>query len=221
MQKLPVSNRFGNIQPSILAHRILWNSEQHLRQMTRTSSHRIAPAGRSCSLVHRRCRRRAAEVTEYNDPHPLPEDALVVDAPSIGKHGGRFVFAETGNPRTFNAMMANETSSTDITDAQSLHVPGPLRQRQRRSSCRCWRSRGKWRLTALTWTFHLRRGAKFSDGHPITSEDVLFSAQVALDETLHPAVQDLLTARRQAVRVLRAGSAHGRREDAVRRSARC
>jgi ABC-type transport system substrate-binding protein len=24
-QKLPVSNRFGNVQPSILAHRILWN----------------------------------------------------------------------------------------------------------------------------------------------------------------------------------------------------
>ena len=41
---------------------------------------------------------------------------MVVDAPSLGKHGGRFVFAETGNPRTFNAMMANETSSTDITN---------------------------------------------------------------------------------------------------------
>jgi peptide/nickel transport system substrate-binding protein len=26
-QKLPVSNRFGNVQPSILAHRILWNVE--------------------------------------------------------------------------------------------------------------------------------------------------------------------------------------------------
>ena len=26
-QKLPVSNRFGNVQPSILSHRILWNVE--------------------------------------------------------------------------------------------------------------------------------------------------------------------------------------------------
>jgi ABC-type transport system substrate-binding protein len=26
-QKLPVSNRFGNVQPSILPHRLLWNSE--------------------------------------------------------------------------------------------------------------------------------------------------------------------------------------------------
>ena len=27
VQKIPVSNRFGNIQPSILRHRILWNSD--------------------------------------------------------------------------------------------------------------------------------------------------------------------------------------------------
>ena len=27
VQKIPVSNRFGNLQPSILRHRILWNSD--------------------------------------------------------------------------------------------------------------------------------------------------------------------------------------------------
>jgi ABC-type transport system substrate-binding protein len=36
------------------------------------------------------------------------------------------------------------------------------------------------------------QGSAFSDGHPITSEDVLFSFAVAYDETLHPAMQDLL-----------------------------
>ena len=44
----------------------------------------------------------------------------------------------------------------------------------------------------MTWTFHLRKGAAFSDGHPMTAQDVLFSFQVALDPTLHPPVQDLL-----------------------------
>src|SRR5690606_5848560 len=43
-----------------------------------------------------------------------------------------------------------------------------------------------------TWTFHLRRGARFSDGTPITSADVLFNFEVVYDEELHPAVQDLL-----------------------------
>jgi len=67
-----------------------------------------------CAVALAGCRRRAAEVAEYHDPHPLPEDPLVIDAPSLGQHGGRFVFAVTGNPRTFNALMANETSSTDL-----------------------------------------------------------------------------------------------------------
>ena len=138
------------------------------------------------------CRRRATEVVEYNDPHPLPEDPLVVDAPSLGKHGGRFVFAITGNPRTFNALMANETSTTDITRHHLftflVHYDN-ARQQQIPMIAKSW----EVSPDGLTWTFHLRRGAKFSDGHPITAEDVLFSAQVALDETLHPAVYDALT----------------------------
>ena len=35
----------------------------------------------------------------------------------------------------------------------------------------------KWEVSAdgLTWTYHLRHGAVFSDGHPLTAEDVVFS----------------------------------------------
>src|SRR5918993_4924533 len=62
------------------------------------------------------CRRRAAEVSEYKDPHPLPEEPYVIDAPSVGRHGGRFVIGSIQNPRTFNSMMANEQSSSDITE---------------------------------------------------------------------------------------------------------
>ena len=137
------------------------------------------------------CRRRASETAEYTDPHPLPEDPMVVEAPSIGKHGGRFVFAETNSPRTFNGIMANETSSTDITNRNLFSFLVDYDNGTQQFVPTIAKS---WETSAdgLTWTFHLRRGAKFSDGHPITAEDVLFSAQIALDEVLHPAIQDQL-----------------------------
>lgn len=137
------------------------------------------------------CRRRVAEVTEYNDPHPLPAEPVVVEAPTIGRHGGRFVFAETGNPRTFNGMMANETSSTDITTRNLFSFLVDYDNGTQQFLPIIAKS---WDVSTdgQTWTFRLREGAKFSDGHPITAEDVLFSAQVALDETLHPAIQDQL-----------------------------
>jgi peptide/nickel transport system substrate-binding protein len=136
------------------------------------------------------CRRRAAEVAEYKDPHPLPEEPHVFDTPSLGRYGGRFVIGQISNPKTFNPMTTNESSSSDITErafiglvdfdnAAQKNIPGIAKS---------------WEMApdGLTWTFHLRKGAAFSDGHPITSEDVLFTFQVAYDPDLHPPIQDML-----------------------------
>ena len=136
------------------------------------------------------CRRRAAEVSEYNDPHPLPEEPKTVTVKTVGRHGGRFVLGQTGNPRTFNAMMANEASSGDITNLTFSSLTGFDNETQEIEPGLA----KSWEVApdGVTWRFHLRKGAKFSDGHPITAQDVLFSFQVALDPTVHPSVQDLL-----------------------------
>ena len=136
------------------------------------------------------CRRRAAEVTEYTDPHPLPDEPKVVTVKTPGRHGGRFVLGQTGNPKTFNAMMANESSSSDITNLtfSSLTDFDNETQQVEPGLAKSWAVAPD----GVTWTFHLRKGAAFSDGHPITAQDVLFSFQVALDPVVHPSVQDLL-----------------------------
>jgi len=136
------------------------------------------------------CRRRAAEVSEYNDPHPLPEEPKVVTVKTLGRYGGRFVIGQTGNPRTFNAMMANENSSGDITNLtfSSLVDYDNATQEIEPGLAKSW----EVGADGVTWTFHLRKGAKFSDGQPMTAKDVLFSFQVALDPAVHPPVQDLL-----------------------------
>jgi peptide/nickel transport system substrate-binding protein len=131
-----------------------------------------------------------SDAPPYEDPHPLPEEPLVVEAPEIGAHGGRFVIAQSNGPRTFNMMMANETSSTDITQNLFIGLAGFDNQTQRETPMLA----KDWSVAPdnLTWTFNLRRGARFSDGQPSTSADVLFSFELALDPVLHPSVQDLL-----------------------------
>jgi peptide/nickel transport system substrate-binding protein len=126
----------------------------------------------------------------WQDPNPLPPDTMTVPVPEIGTYGGRFVIGQTNPPKTFNGIMANETSSTDIVDQLFTKLVGFDNARQVLYPLLA----KSWEMSpdARTWTFHLRRGARFSDGAPITAADVLFSFQIAYDPVLHPSIQDVL-----------------------------
>lgn len=127
----------------------------------------------------------------FSDTRPLPADTLTMPAAELGRYGGRFTVAQTAGPKTFNALLSNEQQSNDINrlmfavlaefDNGSQRFYPMLAKSWERSS------------DGLTWTWRLREGACFSDGHPITSADVLFSFEVAYDDSLHAAIRDLLT----------------------------
>jgi peptide/nickel transport system substrate-binding protein len=115
---------------------------------------------------------------------PAAEDADLVASDAVsqarppynltpGKHGGTIAYATFGEPKTFNAGVAAESSSTDIIN-------------------RCWAMlttldgrtgedvpdlAEKWELQPdnLTYIYTLRPNLKWSDGHPLTADDVVFS----------------------------------------------
>jgi peptide/nickel transport system substrate-binding protein len=126
----------------------------------------------------------------WTDRVPLPPDTLTEPMAETGVHGGRFVAGVTSGPKTFNPLLANDSASnellsgmfiglTDIDYATQEDVPALAKS---------------WEFSAdgLRGTFHLRRGACFSDGHPITSDDVVFSYAAAMDTALHSNLRDAL-----------------------------
>ena len=133
---------------------------------------------------------RHADFAAHRLAVPLPPDTLTFDGPELGRYGGRFVIAETGGPRTFNALMSNDQPSNDVNQRLFIGLTEfDLNSQQTVPSlARSWEHTPDGR----GWTFHLRRGACFSDGHPLTADDVLFSFAVVYDDSLHPSVQDLL-----------------------------
>ena len=143
------------------------------------------------ALLASGCGKGGSAAVAWRDTHPLPPDTMTVPLAEIGRYGGRFIIGQTTGPKSFNPMMANETSSTDVTDGRLFASLADFDNATQQDTP--WLARS-WEVTpdGLTWTWHLRRGAAFSDGQPITADDILFSFEVAYDDTLHPAVQDLI-----------------------------
>ena len=119
------------------------------------------------------------------DPRPpfvgkAPVGALRVADGDVGRYGGTLVMAQAGDPKTFNPIVGNDGATTDVIagpvfsplwdfDRHSqMGVPG-LCERFERSS------------DGLTYTFTLREGLLWSDGQPLTSEDVAFTFRVVTD----------------------------------------
>ena len=87
----------------------------------------------------------------------------------IGKTGGRFVFPNLSDPKTFNPILAEETSSTDITE----RLGSPLVRRNQFNlewepcAAESWEIADDEKSITLT----LRPDLRWSDGTPITASD--------------------------------------------------
>ncbi|MDI6807954.1 MAG: ABC transporter substrate-binding protein [Candidatus Eisenbacteria bacterium] len=135
--------------------------------------------------------------TLYEDSYPLPDDPKVVDV--TGSYGGRVIAATISGPKTFNVITANETSSTEITNRmfEGLTSFNNYLQKVEPGLASSWEASPDYRV----WTFHLRKGLRWSDGARLTVDDVLFSFQIAYDPTIHPSIAELLQVNRKPFKV--------------------
>lgn len=104
--------------------------------------------------------------------HELPAPPAVANC-EPGVKGGRIVIATIADPKTFNPITANETSSTDITgriNGSLLNIDSPT-ESVRPGLAESW----SVEPDKKTWTFHLRKGLRWSDGEPLNADDVVFT----------------------------------------------
>ena len=111
--------------------------------------------------------------------------------PVVGKYGGRIVLAALGEPKTFNPIVANERSSTDITALmwEGLTTSNPWTADVQANLATRW-THDK---SGLVWTVRLRDGLVWSDGVPLTADDVLFTYKTIYDPKVSAPMRDLLT----------------------------
>jgi peptide/nickel transport system substrate-binding protein len=119
--------------------------------------------------------------------YSLPEPPLLADcAPGIP--GGRLVIATYGDPKTFNPITANESSSEEIYRhlfASLLGYDWTTQQVTPGLAC-AWTNAPDGR----TWTFTLRKNLRWSDGEPLTADDVIFTWDVIYDPAIDNVMRD-------------------------------
>jgi peptide/nickel transport system substrate-binding protein len=104
---------------------------------------------------------------------PVGVAGTVYEDMELGVRGGTITIANIEDPKGWNDMTAHETSTTYFTQRQHRglvnldHISGAIVPDLAKS----------WEISddSLVITFHLREGLKWSDGEPITADDVVFT----------------------------------------------
>lgn len=123
-------------------------------------------------------------------PAAAPGEELLITAREPGRPGGGLVAAQRAEPKTLNPVTAADTASREVIRRMmaDLITIDRVTQRTEPSLARSWSVENGGRRYVL----RLRRGLRFSDGHPCDAGDVLFSFQVYLDGKIHSPQRDLL-----------------------------
>ncbi len=103
---------------------------------------------------------------------PLPTDVEIANC-EVGKYGGIFVLAMSQEPKTFNPLMSTDIYSSEIISKilSPLVTYDPIKEEVVPALAKSW----EISPDGKSYTFHLRKGVKFSDGVPFSADDVIFT----------------------------------------------
>ncbi len=137
------------------------------------------------------CLAAALNLGAATTPEPVRsgEELLLADTPA-GHYGGRLVVALRAEPKTLNPVTAQDLPSREVIGRMSgdlLHIHAITQQAQPALA-------KSWTVSkdGLKYTLRLRRGLRFSDGHPLDADDVQFTFRVIEDEKVNAPQHDLL-----------------------------
>ena len=110
------------------------------------------------------------------------------------------VVAATGEPSSLVPPLVYETVARDISDQmfERLAYLSPRGSPIDPESFRPGLAERWERVDSLNWRFHLRPGARWQDGRPVTADDVVFSFEVFSDSTLDAAARGDLAGKLRA-----------------------
>jgi peptide/nickel transport system substrate-binding protein len=120
----------------------------------------------------------------------LAEQRTPAPAGGSARRGGQLVVAERSAPRSFNPVVITDNPSKTVLErinADLIHINRRTFKTEPALAASWTASRD-----GREYTLKLRPGLKFSDGHALTADDVVFTFQVYLDEKLAAPQRDLL-----------------------------
>lgn len=119
------------------------------------------------------------EIALEREDHPIPPGADVSELPP-GETGAILVQGSPGQPNTFNRLVSEDATSGAAIDLmlEGLTRYDPVREEIMPALAESWDVSDD----SKTFTFHLRQGIRWSDGHPFTADDVVFTFEAIYDE---------------------------------------
>ncbi|HXZ79722.1 MAG TPA: ABC transporter substrate-binding protein [Terriglobales bacterium] len=107
-----------------------------------------------------------------------------------GHYGGHLTVGERAEPKTLNPVLATDAVSREVIGRMMTDLIEINRASQQTQPALA----KSWKISpdGRTFTLSLRKGIRFSDGHPFDADDVVFSFAVYMDERVDSPQRDLL-----------------------------